>query len=160
MNTLLFPDWIDAKIAGLTRRFAPSTAALYYGSDISCTSDVDELWSEVDAGSVRALGEALIRRLQTPRGMLFRDPAFGTDIRGMLHVGQTEQQIQALARLVEAECRKDDRVEAVTARVALSTSGVLGIGVTVKPQGRDQTFELVFHVDDTGELTTLVSDGS
>jgi hypothetical protein len=160
MNTLLFQDWIATQLAGLTQRVTASTAPLYYGMDLHCTSDMDAAYSEVDAGSVQAIGEALIRRLSTPRGMLFRDPSYGLDLRGELNVAQTQQQIQALGQLIETECRKDDRVAAVTAIVALSRTNTLGVTVTVQPHDRDTTFELVFSVDDTGQLLTLVSDGN
>lgn len=99
------------------------TGELGYGSDISCAVDVDARMSEVDPFSTRAIAEALVRRLDCPRGALVDDPDYGLDVRGMLNRGTPATEIQALAGQIRSECQKDDRVDDVRVIVTPSPTG-------------------------------------
>ena len=65
------------------------------------------LWSGKDI-----VAEACARRLMTPRGTLVGDDAYGTDLRGYLSARITNVVRARIVSYVEAECRKDERVEA------------------------------------------------
>jgi hypothetical protein len=66
------------------------------------------------------LGEAIARRLQTPRGGLFYAPNYGTDVRSWLNEAMTDDDIFRAKVSIEAECEKDERVLAADATLALN----------------------------------------
>lgn len=110
------------------------TGALGYGSDLSCGSDLTDLMDEVDPFSQRALGEAIVRRLSTPRGSLPDDGDYGIDLRGYCNKGTTADDIRALASKVRTELQKDDRIDSVTVTVTPSPTGTtLAITLAVRP---------------------------
>jgi hypothetical protein len=114
---------------GLATRAAPADdpATLGWGTTLHCITDCDEAFSEVPANSVAAVGESLMRRLQTPAGQILTDPEmviavgedpdYGFDLSKMLHVGISDVEIQAYQDLASAECRKDDRVASATVTI-------------------------------------------
>ncbi len=81
---------------------------LGYGHDLSCISDLTSDMAEVD-GRIN-LGQALARRLQTPRGGLIDDPNYGTDITAEIDNDMDTRAIARIASRVDAECVKDERV--------------------------------------------------
>jgi phage baseplate assembly protein W len=88
------------------------------GVDISCYPDLDAGFSLVSGRT--ALGQALARRLETPRGGLFYDSDYGTDIREMVNDVATSAGAQQRQQQIEAECLKDERVGTATATVTYS----------------------------------------
>lgn len=125
---------IAAELATLTQTVDFPVEPFGYGSDISCAQDVDPLVREVDAFTTLALAEALVRRLDTPRGSLPDDKDYGIDLRGLLNKGSVASDIQQLAGQVRAELAKDDRVDTLTVTVAPSSTGtVLRLEVAVQP---------------------------
>lgn len=84
--------------------------ATTFGADFSAVEDFDANWTflEGDAGEARALAQAVARRLITPRGGLFYDPAYGMDIRAF--IADTTTPEDAVAQ-IENEARKDERVD-------------------------------------------------
>lgn len=93
-----------------------------YGTDIHCVDDVDRDLSLV-SGPL-GVAEAVARRLITPRGRLWYAPDYGTDIRAYLN---SELRPFQIARDVEAEALKDERVIAADAEVIRSTADTLEI---------------------------------
>lgn len=83
------------------------------GVDISCVLDLDPSMVLLDTTST--LGQACARRLITPRGGLFYDREYGNDLRVFLK--RTGYSAAQIARFVEAELLKDERVENVAADV-------------------------------------------
>jgi phage baseplate assembly protein W len=88
------------------------------GTDISCWPDMDPNGALVSGRTM--LAQALARRLTTPRGSLFYDTHYGTDIRYFLNEGFTNEAQSRIAAAVEAECRKDERVATVKATVTFN----------------------------------------
>lgn len=79
------------------------------GVDIDCIIDVGR--SLALARGLRNLGNALARRLVTPRGGLFYDPNYGLDVRGFVNAAFTPQQLSQVQADIAAEVSKDERVE-------------------------------------------------
>lgn len=158
-------DSIAAERALITRDVDVPVAPLGYGTDISCTDDLDARMDEVDPMSVEGLAEALVRRLDCPRGGLphdadFADDAdYGEDVRGMLNRPTTDDEIRSLAGRIRNELTKDDRVETIHAVVTPSSTGSsLSIALEVTPvDARLGNFRLVVAVTDAGALLEEMS---
>lgn len=88
------------------------------GTDLSCEADLDPRMLEVDRRTTLGLVQAVIRRLDSPRGELLNDSDHGIDIRGMLNRGLTAAEIRALPGQIRSELEKDDRI--ASARVTLA----------------------------------------
>ena len=114
-----------------------------YGTDISCYPDLDAAFGMVSGFTLVA--QDLSRRLETPRGGLFYDSNYGTDVRAWCNGSGTPAEIGALRAAIENECRKDDRVLDIVATVTFSaptSSLAIKLLVTLK----DGTFGLVLAV--------------
>ncbi len=79
-----------------------------FGTDLSCTSDLDPNAAEVNG--TLGLAQALYRRLITARGGLIDDPTYGFDVASMLDDAMTNRQIAVIASMIDSEMRKDQRV--------------------------------------------------
>ncbi len=86
-----------------------------YGSDFSCITDLDAKLSTVSGPLV--VGQAILRRYITPRGGLWYDPEYGTDLRQFLNGARSRF---AVARACELEALKDDRVQQASAEVEIT----------------------------------------
>lgn len=119
-----------------------------FGSDISCTDDLSSNL-EVVTGTAVIL-EALVRRLRTPRGGLFYDLEYGTDVRQYVN---SSTPLFRVAQAVEAECLKDERVEAATATVTRESDRLM---IEVAIDTADEPFVLTIGVDAlTSDLITF-----
>ena len=99
------------------------------GADINCASGLDPLFTLVSGRT--ALGQAIARRLQTPRGTLawIGDTAdYGYDVRQHLGDDLMPRLVSMIASRVEAEALADERVRAATATVTLH-AGALRVGL-------------------------------
>ncbi len=127
---------LDALAAGLLeviREVDVPSEPFGYGTDISCTLDLDERMGEVDPASSLAIAEALVRRLDTPRGALVDDPDYGLDLKSYCNRGVTRSDLLSLAERVRLEVTQDDRV--ATATVTVSSDGsALSVQVRVTPE--------------------------
>jgi hypothetical protein len=125
---------IDAELALLERVVDPPSAPHGYGSDLSCTDDLTATMDEVNGFTTLALAQALVRRLDCPRGGLPDDPDYGIDIRAMLNRGLTTRELRDLAGAVRLELEKDERVDSasVTFRPAPDGSS-FAIEIAVTP---------------------------
>jgi len=92
-----------------------ASATDIFGVDVDCKTDHGFVFG-LTAG-FDTLGNALIRRLITPRGGLFYDPDYGFDVRSYLNVALTRTKMGELTQGIEAECRKDNRVRDASAVV-------------------------------------------
>lgn len=98
------------------------------GKDISATAGLDPAFTLVSES--RIVAEAALRRLTTPRGSLLRAPNYGTDLREALLSRLDRARLDAWRARVEAELRKDDRIETVAARLAFDRiTGTLSVRV-------------------------------
>jgi hypothetical protein len=101
----------------------------------------------------RCLGEAIARRLQTPRGGLIDDPNYGFDLSGELNDDVTQEDVARMSSSIVAECLKDERVFGATATVVFANGTLL---VTIKLTDSAGPFLLVLQVTSvTLELLTV-----
>jgi len=127
-------DTIAAELLALEAVADFPIEPLGYGVDISCTSDISPRMAEVDPFTVQALAEAIVRRLDCPRGGLADDPNYGLDLRSYCNRGTTAADLRALGGQIRSELRKDDRIEDVLVDVVPSpTGGTLAITLDVTP---------------------------
>lgn len=102
----------------------PAGSRLGYGTDLRCSSDLTEQMEEIeDPFSTLALAEAIVRRLDCPRGQLVDDPDYGLDLRSMCNRGMTADALRALGGQVRAELLKDDRIDLLGVTVRPSSTG-------------------------------------
>jgi len=149
----LVRDAIAAELALLTREVSTPAAPFGYGADVSCSRDLEEAMPEVSGQTV--LAQALVRRLDCPRGGLPDDGDYGIDLRGFLNRGLTTDEVRGLAGAIRSELSKDDRVDTVAVTVAPTTTGQ-SIRVSIQVVPRDATlggpFTLILAVTDGGAL--------
>jgi hypothetical protein len=145
-------DAIAASTAELTRLVPVPTGPLGYGTDLSCVEDVTEDLAEVDPFSPQAIGEALLRRLTTPRGQLPDDPNYGMDLRGYCNRGVPTGELREIAGQIRSEVTKDDRVEDVSVVVTVPALNAMSVRIDVTPADPSlDPFTLTFAVT-SGQL--------
>lgn len=121
-------------IAELTRVAEAPAAPWGYGSDLSCTSDLTETMEEVDGLSIVALSQAILRRLDCPRGALPDDADYGLSLPSYCNRGVTAADVRALAGQIGSEVTKDDRVDRAVVVVTPSPTGSsLSVKLTITP---------------------------
>jgi hypothetical protein len=143
-------DAIDAGIAEIpiTDRVAPTS--LGYGTDLSCVTDVTPSVDEVDPRSPTAIGEAVLRRLITPRRGVVDDEGYGFDLRGYCNRGVTETDVRSIAARTRAECKKDDRVSDADVTMTYADRR-LSVSIIITPEDvRRDDFTLTFWVSADG----------
>jgi len=121
-----------------------------YGTDIWCERDLDPS-RDVDGQTMLALAQALVRRLDCPRGRMIDDPNYGIDLRAELNRGTTRAALDAMAARIMTELTKDDRVSFVQATVTPNTDGsTLRISIRVRAvDPRIGTFSLTLALTST-----------
>lgn len=133
MSTIV-KDAIAEELTALERVVDLPSEPYGYGSDLRCDSDLREDMAEVDGMSTLAIAEALVRRLDCPRGALPGDPDYGIDLRSYCNRGTTAAEIRSLAGQINGELRKDDRIERVVVTVTPSPDGSeLAVQLEVTP---------------------------
>ena len=98
-----------------------------YGSELSCTLDVDPNGSMVSGGHL--IAEALYRRVITPRGRVIDDPNYGTDLTQYINDDQPKSAQAQIQAAVVQECLKDERVLQCTCTTSLNSIGVMSITI-------------------------------
>src|SRR5262245_4471104 len=93
-----------------------------FGTDIDCQTDHGMSFG-LAYGLVN-IGNALIRRLITPRGTLAGDSDYGTDIRAYLNDIISDRKLSEIERAAETECLKDPRVQSITATATVDATSV------------------------------------
>jgi hypothetical protein len=125
---------------------------LFYGTDLACVLDVTPTLDEVDPQSTVAIGEALVRRLITPRGRVLDDGTYGFDLRGQLNHGVTQPGLTRLQSSIRVECLKDDRIDDATVSVVMASVASRQMRVQISATAADsaQDFSLTFFVTSDG----------
>ena len=123
-----------------------------FGTDLSCVSDFTSTMSTVSGR--RLVGEAIARRLQTPRGRLIKHPNYGYDIAGELNGDLDAADIGRIQSNVEAECVKDERVLQATAVVTFAANTLTVVITLVDADG---PFALVLAVSEVSVTLLSVS---
>jgi len=150
---------IASQLAELTQLVAFPVSPFGYGSDISCDFDLDPDVLELDPFSTRALAEAIVRRLDCPRGQLPDDPNYGIGLRQYVNRGTTDRELLTLAGQIRNELVKDDRIESVIVTVR---PGILARTLTIELAVRPFRADIDAAADE-GEgfgLTLNASDAS
>lgn len=118
-----------------------------FGTDLSLVDDLEPTMREVSGTEL--LGQALFRRLTTPRGMLLDDPDYGTDVREFVSWGALPTKFAAIPALVRAELLKDERIEAATVSTAVA-GGSVRLNISIDTG--DGPFPLVVDVTQAGAV--------
>jgi len=125
---------LERELVQLARLVPQPAGELGFGGDLSCVSDLTVDLAEVDPQSVRAIGEAAIRRLTTPRGSLRDDPDYGLDVRTYCNRGATPAELLELAGRCTLELSKDDRIESSVVTPVLDlAANSLSLSVVITP---------------------------
>lgn len=103
------------------------------GADLACVSDLPDTMSMVSGR--RALGEAIARRLQTPRGRLINYPNYGFDLTGELNDDLSPADFARIQSGVEQECIKDERVQSATCTLTFTAGTLTAVIVLVDGAG-------------------------
>ena len=149
-------DAIAASIALEIRVVSTPEAPFGYGSDISCAYDVDPSAAEVTGTLL--LAQAIVRRLDTPRGSLPDDKGYGISLRSMLNAGVTSQDIASMAGRISNEVKKDDRVDNVLTTVTPSATGdTLSVVLLVTPVDSAEEFTMTLAVTSGATLLEAIS---
>ena len=116
-----------------------------YGTDLSGISDLDASMSETTG--LTGLGQALARRISTPRGTLVDDPNYGYDVTAELNDDLAPSDLPRIGSSVDAEFKKDERVFSSFTVVTLEPlpDGTLTVASTVVPAG-GPSFRLTLSV--------------
>jgi hypothetical protein len=122
---------IERQLAELGRLVPRPPAALGYGSDLSCVADLTPELAEVEPFTMRAIGEAVVRRLTTPRGSLPDDPDYGLDVRVYANRGTTLTELRELGGRCALELGKDDRIDE-SAVIVMHNPAAHTLGITVR----------------------------
>lgn len=85
-----------------------ATSTVDFGQDFDFLNQLDANLGLVSG--LANLGQALAHRLETPRGGLFYDPNYGTDVRAYLNEQMSSADVARLAADINSECLKDERV--------------------------------------------------
>jgi hypothetical protein len=130
--------------AGVSQSAAPPTD---FGTDLLCLNDLDPRFATVSG--VANLKQALLHRLQTPRGTLFYDSpdgsTYGIDLRDYLSSQQTPSLARQMQSDVQAEVMKDQRVQSCQVQVTTPTPGAYK--VTIAGLASGGPFSMVLAVN-------------
>ena len=124
-----------------------------FGSDVSTFPDLDPTFAELTGPN--ALGQAIARRLMTPRGTLDYDPDYGLDVRSLLSAAFDDRRVFSVRAQLQAEIEKDERV--LSASVALEVVPEAStLRAHVALETADGPFRLTLAIDSvTVSLLTL-----
>jgi len=77
-------------------------------------------------GGAELVAQALANRITTPRGRLRRHPNYGIDLRELVSSKIDRARLYAIRSQVAAECRKDERVSALSVETTVDDTDVAG----------------------------------
>lgn len=117
--------------------------AVDFGSDLDLAEDMAATGRRVSGNTL--VGQAIFRRLTTPRGMLIDDRDYGFDVRSLLSRAQTATQLAAIPGLVRSEVLKDERV--ATCSVAITERTMFALTLFVAVETSEGPFDLTITVD-------------
>lgn len=95
--------------------------AIDYGTDFDCSDDFTEEFRLVSG--ITLIAQAIVRRYDTPRGMLLDDPSYGTDLKEYLDEDIDDTTLEQIRSDILGEPVKDERIKLVTVQSMTVTSG-------------------------------------
>lgn len=129
-----------------------------FGTDFDFLNDLNPNLTMVSGLAV--LGQDILHRLETPRGGLFYDPDYGTDVRAYLSAAITPQVLSRMQSEIQAELGKDERFLSTSAKlqfVPATSTLTLNLSV-VTAQG---PFALVIEITNlTISLLSIQAQGT
>ncbi len=152
MSTL--KDLIAAETALLPKLVPTPLAPFFYGTDLSCTSDLDARMRETNPESPEGIVEACIRFLTTDRDSIPDAPNRGWNVIRLLNRGTSLHELREGEGQVMNELNQDDRIDRSEASLSydLSTERLV-IRFRIFPERSDiQPFDYVFAVDQSGAV--------
>jgi len=127
-------DVITSELAKLTRLVPVPVEPFGYGLDTSGVDDWTDTLDEVDPFSAVGISQALLRRLQTPRGTLRDDLNYGLDLRSFLNRATTTREVFAMSGEVRGEVLKDDRVGDAVVSVTFESAKLMRVRIDAFPE--------------------------
>lgn len=94
--------------------------AIDYGTDISCTTDMDPSLRLVSGSEL--MREVIVRRLTCRKGSLLSDPLYGIDIRDFLNSRIDSKALTRIQSIVTGELQNDERILSVTSEASFNTT--------------------------------------
>lgn len=94
--------------------------AIDYGTDVSCTTDIDPSLRLVSGSEL--MREVIVRRLTCRKGSLLSDPLYGIDIRDFLNSRIDSKALTRIQSLVTGELQNDERILSVTSEASFNTA--------------------------------------
>ena len=108
-----------------------------------------------DISGINNLVKKIVRRLQSPTGCLYWDPAYGLDVRQYLNSKVDSAKLQEIKQSVKAQCELDERVQLAEVTVSNSANNNLFITIQITTQP-GPTFTLILSATNlTLELLNL-----
>lgn len=123
------------------------------GTDFDLATDLSPTMGLVSGR--RALAQAILRRLSTPRGLLERHPTYGIDVLSYLNESLDTGTLAHLRQQIAAQCLDDERVLRVD--VAVETPRPRALRIALSLTDGDGPFRLVLAASD---LTLSLVSGS
>jgi phage baseplate assembly protein W len=117
-----------------------------FGEDLSCTTDLDPRCVTVTGN--RLVGEAIFRRLTTPRGRLLSDRNYGIDIRDYINADMGPKDVAAMQSAIHAECMRDDRIVGCDVLITPPAEGDGTYVLTITLETGNGPFDLTLSVND------------
>lgn len=153
---------IAESIANIEQIVSHASAPFGYGSDISCARDIEENAAELEGSDTLILSQAIVRRLDCPRGALPDDDSYGMDLRSLVNQGLTDADVRDLAGRVRLEVLKDDRVESLSVTMTPSADAKsIRISLMVKPVDlRVGTFSLTLSASSASVLIEEIREAA
>lgn len=146
-----------AELRALGRVADVPQSPLNWGSDLSCVTDCDAVFSELPPTGALIIAQAVVRRFLTPRGGLLDDGDYGLDLRSYCNRGVTQQDLRTLQSRCVAEALKDERVLSCTIDVSTDFSSVLSVRALITPSDPALgPFTFVLAVSDENTLLELI----
>jgi len=105
------------------------------GTDVSCLPDLDDTFTPLTGLAV--IAQSIARSLE--------DARYGVDLRQWLNESLESADVFHLQQTIETQCLADERVQAVSVRVAQPSLYELRIAIDVSPSQRGP-FRLVLKV--------------
>lgn len=114
-----------------------------YGVDLDILTDTRASLSL--AAGLRNIGNAIARRVTTPRGTLFYDLDYGFDVRAFLNAGFTIDQLSRLQAQISTEVEKDPRVDSADVTLSPDIENQK-MTITIRLELATGPFELILGV--------------
>lgn len=96
------------------------------------------------------LAQALIMRLNTPKGSLLLHPEYGNDLSSIIGLPNTKANVSKLLVAIEKAVRADSRITNVQVTASRVTGGTVYITLSVTPISFSEQFTLYLKTGDTG----------